>query len=793
MAESSNDDAKSADSMDRGQNKSEPEQQKYAQPQKPKIDLKRLFLELTSTGDFCVAGSITLPWPALSIDEVGLISFPLLASTVETIKQACQSSESPKTLEAKTFYDIHPSKLKISNPEWHKALHNLVRGVAIRLGTNPEYVQASLSRLVLQEPGAASEQNPQQRKEVRAEVFAKLVVHFPSERLCGGEYVVRHGGVERVFGLGADDGSSAYDFFCAAHFAACDHEVRPIASGARLAAEYLLSFTGKDGAPPSPPWVGTAAQLAQHLPNLKTCLGWMLQGAYSRFDLLSRGCLALSGRDRVVADALLTARDLVRQAQPEKTLSVYIFETTKTGRSGWRGLSDPALCLQVRGGARAEEDFARAEPGLVSQGALKSLRFDEDLIGDGDNTKAKEKDERVDENEEDYDHEDSYKPYYVLAVVRKDRELRLCIETVPHEAVRAATSALPRHPEQTRAILAAFIEAGFGGKFGPAAKVSAELLGLTVRLNDAELLRGLVAVLPLAIFWGEGSRRVAGGGCAFVRGLASKEAANEFAAAAAHFGAEVFDRLGFVETASEMDHAEHGVYVVGAPGTGPGGAPGLACHRNLCDFMDHLFQVSACPDPPPGLTAHAEQIRPAHDGALPTACARLCPFLTLRGALHAEGFARALGLCEAAGNHAGAAQLLGLLAVGNPASAVHSDGRPDDRAIGVPLEVAEAVAKAVGALAWGALEGPVRAALEASRRSERLARQQLAGRLTVLFRVLEEMKDAELVGKNLASFVEALREASDRFEDIVWVGLMVIRCPGFKSFHYCCKCHHGSH
>ena len=124
---------------------------------------------------------------------------------------------------------------------------------------------------------------------------------------------------------------------------------------------------------------------------------------------------------------------------------------------------------------------------------------------------------------------------------------------------------------------------------------------------------------------------------------------------------------------------------------------------------------------------------------------------------------------------------------------MHSDGRPDDRAIGVPLEVAEAVAKAVGALAWGALEGPVRAALEASRRSERLARQQLAGRLTVLFRVLEEMKDAELVGKDLASFVEALREASDRFEDIVWVGLMVIRCPGFKSFHYCCKCHHGSH
>ena len=68
--------------------------------------------------------------------------------------------------------------------------------------------------LVCGSTGAAPEQNPQQRKEVKAEAFAKLVVRFPSERLGGGECVVRHGGVERAFGLGADDsdGSSAYDF-----------------------------------------------------------------------------------------------------------------------------------------------------------------------------------------------------------------------------------------------------------------------------------------------------------------------------------------------------------------------------------------------------------------------------------------------------------------------------------------------------------------------------------------------------------------------------------------------------
>lgn len=230
-----------------------------------------LFSVRDDSGDFCTGGAIALPCPAMRIDGVGLVPTPLTPSVAEMVKAVATQApygKGPETLvdiTVRNAYQIEACKVSFSNPEWELALRTLSQTVAKRLGTNPDFVEMSLYKIFLYEQGGHFK--PHKDTEKEEGMFGTMVVQFPSD-FTGGEFIVRHCGVERVFDSGAKDNSACYQFHYTAHYADCEHEIKPILSGARLVAVYSLSWKG-NGAPPNPQSIDTAVQLVQHLKQVR--------------------------------------------------------------------------------------------------------------------------------------------------------------------------------------------------------------------------------------------------------------------------------------------------------------------------------------------------------------------------------------------------------------------------------------------------------------------------------------------------------------------------------------------
>ena len=147
---------------------------------------------------------------------------------------------------------IDPSHVVIGGPVmggplWEPALEKLVRRVADSLGTNPECVQAKLYKLLLYQAGGFFDTHCDTEK--KRGMFATLVVQLPSV-FEGGEFVVRHGGLDRTYTLGTKDQLCAQVCHFVEHYADCEHAVRKVTSGYRLALVYSLGWTGI-GSPPT--------------------------------------------------------------------------------------------------------------------------------------------------------------------------------------------------------------------------------------------------------------------------------------------------------------------------------------------------------------------------------------------------------------------------------------------------------------------------------------------------------------------------------------------------------------
>jgi hypothetical protein len=81
-------------------------------------------------------------------------------------------------------------------------------------------------------------------------MFATLVLQLPST-FTGGEFVVTHGGVSRTFDLALDgDAALCPQYVC--HYADCEHELKPVTSGHRLALVYSLCWADSSSECTSP-------------------------------------------------------------------------------------------------------------------------------------------------------------------------------------------------------------------------------------------------------------------------------------------------------------------------------------------------------------------------------------------------------------------------------------------------------------------------------------------------------------------------------------------------------------
>jgi len=228
---------------------------------------------------------------------------------------------------------IDVDKVTMTNPEWHAALLTLVGQVAGRLGVSPENARAQLYKVLLYEKGGHFKTHQDTEKETG--MFGTLVVQLPSD-YTGGSIAVQHAGVERVFDMGAKDSSAMHNFHHVAFYADCKHEIRPVTDGCRLVAVYSLCWNDT-GAPPSPPSIETALLLKEPIKKAERCIGWILEHQYTPASLSRYGLLALKGADRVVADAVATAGELIRQEDPSLALAVHLVQAKRDDDCGRRG------------------------------------------------------------------------------------------------------------------------------------------------------------------------------------------------------------------------------------------------------------------------------------------------------------------------------------------------------------------------------------------------------------------------------------------------------------------------
>ena len=290
------------------------------------------FKNKTFEGDFCVHGKASkMQIGGVSVNGVGVVTVPFSTLAATAMKQV--STPAPFGLGRETIIDskirdcLQVEAVQINTtPLWDEGIQKVVCQAAIGLGLDPNQVKSKLYKLLMYEAGGHFKPHRDTEKEMG--MFATLIVQFPSE-FTGGELVVRHRGIERVFDFGTKDQSQRHEFQYVAMYADCEHELRKITSGHRLVMVYSLCWGGDCASLPKPPSLDTAAALAEALKNFhgQGCL--LLEHQYTISSLAQYGLYALKGNDRLQAGALECASSLIAQ-DGQGGLELYIARATRT-------------------------------------------------------------------------------------------------------------------------------------------------------------------------------------------------------------------------------------------------------------------------------------------------------------------------------------------------------------------------------------------------------------------------------------------------------------------------------
>lgn len=216
---------------------------------------------------FCVSGPLPRLRPALEVKRLGPVSLPLQKRDAAALKK--QSRQAPYGKGTKTVVDIDVRRVwevdagdvSVNHPKWPEMLRAIVNTVQKSLGLEQQRLRASLYKLLLYETGSFF--LPHRDGEKLDGMVATLVVALPSHHE-GGALIVRHEGQEDVIDFSP---MSATELQYAAFYADCEHEIKPVTSGYRLALVYNLSLVKSKStitAPSTHKPVAEAARLLRH-------------------------------------------------------------------------------------------------------------------------------------------------------------------------------------------------------------------------------------------------------------------------------------------------------------------------------------------------------------------------------------------------------------------------------------------------------------------------------------------------------------------------------------------------
>jgi hypothetical protein len=214
-------------------------------------DLAETLRTIRRPGGFYTSGTAEIFAPRLEVDGVGAVSLPLLPVQAEqliAVAERAPYGRGEQTLvdtEVRRTWQIGADRVHIHGRNWPHTLEAIVARAAAGLGLS-EPVSADLYKLLVYDPSSFFVRHRDTEK--APGMFATLVLVLPS--ICtGGELMVRHREREVQLELRCPEPS---DIAFAAFYADCVHEVRPIATGCRLALIYNLLRKGKGPAPEAP-------------------------------------------------------------------------------------------------------------------------------------------------------------------------------------------------------------------------------------------------------------------------------------------------------------------------------------------------------------------------------------------------------------------------------------------------------------------------------------------------------------------------------------------------------------
>ncbi len=209
------------------------------------------------------------------------------------------------------MWEIDADQVTLTNPAWPEVLHQAITSVQSGLGLADLKLNAHLYKLLLYEKGSFF--LPHRDGEKVDRMVATLVIALPSAHK-GGELIVRHEGREEIIRFAP---RSEFQAQFAAFYADCEHEIRPIKSGFRLALVYNLALAKSKRTIAAPTSGEPIAAVGRILERWKNALGKrgssekggpklavLLDHEYTKAGLTID---TLKGVDRARADVLFAA------------------------------------------------------------------------------------------------------------------------------------------------------------------------------------------------------------------------------------------------------------------------------------------------------------------------------------------------------------------------------------------------------------------------------------------------------------------------------------------------------
>jgi predicted 2-oxoglutarate/Fe(II)-dependent dioxygenase YbiX len=297
--------------------------------------LLKTLMTIDRPGTFCTSGRLPSTLPGLEVTDLGPVALPLEKRQAAALKKLARQApygKGTKTLvdtNVRRVWELDAHQVSLANPEWQDAVDSAVRAVQSALGLENQNLDAHLYKLLLYEAGSFF--LPHRDGEKLDRMVATLVIALPSAHE-GGELIVRHEGREETIDFGPE---SRFRTQFAAFYADCEHEVRPVTSGFRLALVYNLTLAKSKQAitaPTSGDRIVTVARLLRQWLDEKdsakadveqsteqrpiTKLAVLLDHEYTQAGLTHD---VLKGIDRAKADVLFAA---ARQAGCDASLAL---------------------------------------------------------------------------------------------------------------------------------------------------------------------------------------------------------------------------------------------------------------------------------------------------------------------------------------------------------------------------------------------------------------------------------------------------------------------------------------